>query len=491
MVQTESKIKRDLAIKIGGYFFSKGVGLLTLVVLSKTLSVSSVGTFLLLLATLSVVLVSVQFGFPQAAIRFMSDDRQRRGPLSFTLVLISLLALVALGMVLALCGRDLLPFLVNNRRLPPYILGLGLLVLPGRLVLVFAYQYLQSRHETLARTVIEDLAIPGSLFLACLAALLPLGGSTLTIIVLLYAALITICGCLAFAMLRRLRLITVSLDVSSLGEVVRYSWPIYATGLLATVFSSVDVVMVGVLGNNREVAIYAVGARIAMLAGVGLTAAEGLIMPYAAASGGEAENRDEFTDIYDTFLGYLCALAILTVVVIVSLSDYLHVLFADAYGASRGVLLILVFGWTFAALLGPAGPALNMIGREKRVMFDMIISVATMVILNLLLIPRYGALGAAVATCAAILVLHGRNFLHGLTVALNPRRLSNIKRAGGSLLMSAMLVGAYFVNSPIKYSVFGATVIFGLFTLLGTRLAAARKRKYWHERARAYRERRA
>ncbi|MEK7728168.1 MAG: polysaccharide biosynthesis C-terminal domain-containing protein, partial [candidate division KSB1 bacterium] len=83
----------------------------------------------------------------------------------------------------------------------------------------------------------------------------------------------------------------------------------------------------------------------------------------------------------------------------------LHV-FGAEFEAALPVLLIITLASFIDAGVGPAGQFLQMIGRERAASALVISAALVTVGLNVLLIPRYGAVGAAMGTGAGIALLN-------------------------------------------------------------------------------------
>jgi O-antigen/teichoic acid export membrane protein len=99
-----------------------------------------------------------------------------------------------------------------------------------------------------------------------------------------------------------------------------------------------------------------------------------------------------------------------------SLAEPLTVLlFGARYEQSAIILALLSFGYYFNAALGFNGLTLKVFGKLRYIVTVNIAAALVNVGVNLLLIPRYGALGAAIGTCGT-LVAH--NFFKQAGLAL-------------------------------------------------------------------------
>ena len=98
------------------------------------------------------------------------------------------------------------------------------------------------------------------------------------------------------------------------------------------------------------------------------------------------------------------------VLVILIFKDYILGLFGSDFKIGTVSLLILVFGQFVNALTGPVGYLLSMTNYEKAVRNTTILACLANIVLNLLLIPKWGISGAAVASMVSIILKNLINF---------------------------------------------------------------------------------
>ena len=89
-------------------------------------------------------------------------------------------------------------------------------------------------------------------------------------------------------------------------------------------------------------------------------------------------------------------------VLILALGKPLLWLFSPSFTDAYPVMLVLVAGFLFRASVGPAEFVLNALGEQKRCATVAVTAAVLDVILNLLLIPMFGMMGAALATAVSI-----------------------------------------------------------------------------------------
>jgi O-antigen/teichoic acid export membrane protein len=80
--------------------------------------------------------------------------------------------------------------------------------------------------------------------------------------------------------------------------------------------------------------------------------------------------------------------------------------FGSEYIAAKYVLILIALGQMINAFVGANGYILNMSGHEKLTLINNFIMASINIILNILLIPRFDILGAAMATTISIIVIN-------------------------------------------------------------------------------------
>ena len=138
-----------------------------------------------------------------------------------------------------------------------------------------------------------------------------------------------------------------------------------------------------------------------------------------------------------------------------------HELYTSAYDPSILAMQILVWGIIFGFLEYPFGALLAAMGQQKKNSITRVVVVLVNVSLNLVLIPRYGFVGTAIAALASYAVLTGMgafwsrsvlrqadtNFVAGL-----------LKVSLSAAVMGLAVWGIYPYAHFVVAIVFGATI---------------------------------
>jgi O-antigen/teichoic acid export membrane protein len=164
---------------------------------------------------------------------------------------------------------------------------------------------------------------------------------------------------------------------------------------------------------------------------------------------------------------WLCysALIIFTCIAIFRV-ELLH-LFGKGFTGGATVLLILAMGQLVNVATGPNGALLTMTGKQRWELFNTISMVAFNFLLNLVLIPTKGLIGAAIAMAASIAAINSLKLiqiykLYGLQ-PYNLKYFKGILAVGGAGL-TAFLLRSWLSN--LGYSPFAIIPVGGTAFLI-------------------------
>jgi O-antigen/teichoic acid export membrane protein len=180
--------------------------------------------------------------------------------------------------------------------------------------------------------------------------------------------------------------------------------PFLLTGGMFVLNNKVDILMLGWFSTSKQVGIYEVTVKGSSLVAFSLLAMNTVLAPYLSKF--HAENKTKILRKLAT-LGVSISLVVsLPMVIIFSFfgGKILTVFFGSEFAAGYVTLVLLCFGQLINVGAGSIGLLLNMTGHEKLVFKGVSISTILNILLNLLLIPKYGMEGAAVATLSTFLI---------------------------------------------------------------------------------------
>ncbi|WP_254546355.1 flippase [Halomarina pelagica] len=248
------------------------------------------------------------------------------------------------------------------------------------------------------------------------------------------------------------------LDRSLLGEFVGYSAPFVVTGAANFIYRSIDVFLVLYFLDSEAVGVYGVAYAAAQLIIMFSAAFNFIGTPVASeveASGG----RDEMLRVQNAVLRWLVIASIPALAPLVFYpADFISVVYRPAYAEGAATLALLALGFAVHNVLNAQANLLQALGNSRELAINNTVAAAVNVGLNVVLIPKYGIFGAAVATVIAYMtidaltVLELRYYLGRFTIS---------RRVVAPVLVALPLFGATALLAPDTLTTLAGLIAFG------------------------------
>ena len=188
------------------------------------------------------------------------------------------------------------------------------------------------------------------------------------------------------------------------GALVRFGAATWASSIALEGIRWADVQVLAVLTTADVVAEYQVATRTVLFCALAVNALTGALAPRAA----DLLRRGEETvlrRLYVTTSAILVRITLPFLVVVLVQSDWLLTIFGTEYTGAAWISRMLVFGVLFDTAVGAAGPILNMAGLQLYNLADNVGGLILNITLNVVLVPAFGGVGAAVAWTVTFLAL--------------------------------------------------------------------------------------
>lgn len=180
-------------------------------------------------------------------------------------------------------------------------------------------------------------------------------------------------------------------------RILRGSWSLAITRLLRMCMTSFDLVLLGLLLGEREAGLYAAPYRICFLFLAVAAAIHSSYLP--AITRAWAQSAEQAKAIAARSVGFSAAVAAPVLVGGILLAvPLLRAVFGPDYVAGAWAFRLLLLSMGFICFFGTAHNILLACGRLKDEMRLMAVAAGLNVGLNLIVIPRYGLVGAAAVT---------------------------------------------------------------------------------------------
>ena len=180
--------------------------------------------------------------------------------------------------------------------------------------------------------------------------------------------------------------------------------PLMLIAVTNSVIELSDTVLLGLLRSAGEVSIYYICAKVTALSTTLLFIINGTIGPNIARRWSVQDYSGAFAIIHK-YSKVMIALACVILAAMYLLHDYILMVFGEQYREEGAFpLLVLATGYFFVLAAGPLCIFMTMTGNHRQYLHNNMAAAALNIILNLVLIPRYGVNGACFATALALAV---------------------------------------------------------------------------------------
>jgi O-antigen/teichoic acid export membrane protein len=408
---------RGSSLLLSGRFVTLGSNLVVQILIVRYLTKADYGAFTYALSLAAVGASIATFGLDRSITRFVPIyDEQRNYPKLFGTVVLAVGTVLSLGLLIVLVTYGLAAALsgplIGDEQAASILLILVLLApinaLDGLLMGMFAVfskpRAIFFRRHVLTpalRLTIVLLLVLGNQDVFFLAGGYVFAGALGVAIysVLLFRTL------RSDGLLKRFSLRNTQIPAR---EVFGFTVPLLTSDLVYMTMNTSDVILLGHYDGADAVADFRVIWPPAHLNQVVMSSFTLLYTP-AAARMFARNDREGINNLYWQTAIWIAVLTFPAFALTFSLAQPVtETLYGSRYADSATYLTLLSLGYYFNAALGFNGLTLKVYGRLRYVVSINIVAALVNLGLNLILIPRYGPLGAAIGTCST-LVLH--NFL--------------------------------------------------------------------------------
>lgn len=185
--------------------------------------------------------------------------------------------------------------------------------------------------------------------------------------------------------------------------IVKYSALILIAGSVATILLDLDKVMIEHYLPIGNVAVYGIAVYIATVISVPQKAMHQIIHPLTASML-NAKDKTALADLYKrSSLSLLVVSALIFILILVNLNQ-LYQLIPEEYQISTGIVLLISLVKLYDNMLGNNNSILFNSDYYRLVLMVGVVLAVLSLIFNLLLIPEFGIMGAAIATFLAFFI---------------------------------------------------------------------------------------
>lgn len=383
-----------------GKMFLAGIRLVTAVILARLLGAEQYGLYRLSLSAATITVVIAVFGLDTALIRYISilnrrhDERGIWGTLQLGLGLALLLSTLA-GTTLYALSFPIAETLFNEPALAPLLQIVGVFVPVFTLseVLVGANRGFR-RMDT---PVIAQFVVQPVVRLAMVLAIMLFGFNVTWAIVTFGLADLVGTILLFFFLNREFSFKRPLRDARyDTRDILGFSFPVWLSEMMVKFQGNIQTLLLGSLGSITGVGLFAVANQVTLVSSEFSSSLNTTAKPVMA----ELHDQNDLKQmgrIYQTTNKWAVMLQLPIFLIMVLFPTQILSIFGESFTDGALALVILAFASLMRVGTGMGGIIIDMTGYAKIKLVNSIIRLVVYLGLNLLLIPRWGLLGAAAA----------------------------------------------------------------------------------------------
>ena len=374
---------------IGGQVFQMGLTLVIGMLTARYLGPSNYGVIGYTASYVSFFSVVCQLGYTSTIVKELLDHEERQGEILGTTIFFrvctSLLSSVIMSaLIYVVDDGDMLIVRVG------FLQSLSLVFNSFEMI----HYWYQSRLESSVSVKIQSLAY--LIMAGYKIAILALGKSVewFAFSTTLEAAVVAVALVWTY---RRSKGQKLNVSVSAGREMLMSSYHFILSGLMSTIYSEMDKIMLGQMMNDTAVGYYTAASKISTMWSFVLMAFINSARPVIMSSKNISEERylKQLKRLYAAIIWVGIAMA---VCISVGGKLIIYIMYGEAYMPATSTLQILAWYTMFSILGSARGIWIVCEDKAKYVKYYLGIGAVLNIILNYVLIPIYGAGGAAMAT---------------------------------------------------------------------------------------------
>ena len=435
---------RGGAIAFGLKIFATLLGFLNQIALARILGAGGVGEVILAVTVIRISVQIAKFGMEEAVMKFIpvyigeNDVPRLKGTIFFALKFCLLVSI--LFMFLIIGASKFISINIFDSEGLLKLLPLIAVSIPLWAIRDVIGGILRSHKEAL-RSFIPEMFVSPVFRLGIFLVLALWGASPMdAIVAFVIGEILAVITSIIF-LKGRIKELKPERTECDHGKILGVAYTIIFTSMSVLLYTQADIWIIGMYMPTEIVGIYGISSKLVLLVYFPMLAFAAIVPPLISSiyvSG----NAEELEKMVGESTRWILSLA-MPIILILLFEGKL--LLEHAYGpefaAGYTVLLILIAGQVIKAFAGLTGVILQMTGGHKVYMKVNIVWGIINIVLNILLVPRYGMIGAAAATAFSL------SMIDIICIFIIYKRLSLVTLAKGfkfDLVFAGVVACGYF-----------------------------------------------
>ncbi|WP_423743380.1 flippase (plasmid) [Haladaptatus sp. SPP-AMP-3] len=431
------------------------------IIVAKLLTPAQYGAIALGFTTLSFLVMFVMLGVDRGVARYLPRAETDSGKRA--VVLVAFKTTLPLSILAGASLVVLAPFLAVDVFSDPsteFVFRLVGIALPFSALIRVAIGTGQGLQTPFPKVLLQNFARPVTRLAAVL--LVAAVGVSVAGVASAYLASFVITGLIAsYYLVVRLPFSLRGGSRSRTRELLRFSFPLMIASTMAVQLGTIDTLVLGIKSDTASVGVYNVVFPLAQLLTLFNASFGFLVMPVISKFHSQNDD-DSMRDVYQTVTKWVFIMTLpIFLMMLLFPETIIRRTFGAQYTGGALTLMILTAGFFVQGVTGPNGDTLTSIGNSKLIMIlnggVAILNIA----LNVVLVPRFGAVGAAIATATVYSLL---NILFSVFLYRNAKILPDFAALVPPAVLGAVtVVGVYAIDRIFALEFFAAAVVMTVF----------------------------
>ena len=203
----------------------------------------------------------------------------------------------------------------------------------------------------------------------------------------------------------RVRIESVKEKYISISKLITESIPLFKVSVFGAIMSISPMIFLGVWGTESDLGGFQIASRIALLTTFVLTSVNSIFGPKLSGCFSRNESKLVYSLIIKSTV-LMCFLTVPFLIILFFFPNEILLIFGDKFERYSNVLVILALGQFVNVFTGSVGQILVMSDNQKKQRNAFFVATIVSFCFGLVLVPEYGATGAAVSTTIGVVIVN-------------------------------------------------------------------------------------
>lgn len=457
------KIAKGSTIIFIGTVLSLLLGFLARVIMVRFSTQTEYGVYSLVLTIVSICTTVSTLGLEEGTARSIAylrgkDEKKNVQDIIFSSILFVLMASISI-VILIFFASDYLAVKIFDEPTMSFILKVMAISIPFTVLINIIVSIYRGFDKASIKTYFNNILRP-SIYLLLLGTTVLLNRSFVEMVSIYVISLLVTFLLLFIYFIKNapVELILREFHVNhNTKKLLWFSIPLLTISLLLTVMTWTDTLMLGYFKTAETVAAYNAAYPLANLLSVGINSIGFLYMPIISSL--YSKNSIKEIGLINESSTKWCFIITLPIFFIITVFPefILNIFYGSQYITASSVLQVLALGFMANSFFGLNYYTLMATGKSRLLMNCSLISAVTNIVLNLILIPSLGMLGAAIASATSFTLIEIYMTLKLYQfLKIHPFTITYLKFTG----LSILLVGIFYIFRSLFINTFWTIAAF-------------------------------